>query len=609
MGSLDSDDDREYYSAESHSPSANHADHSLPDDDGSVDTEAFSTTESDDPSGNHSDDPSPDESDDPSPNHTDDLALDQSDNFERLFPHDIQIPPEDIDVDGTSPQEIFKAYPRKRVPYEQDPGGREFFGGQGKVFKARRRLPSGIWTEHLETFAVKELQPKDRQAWVRLRREINNLCRCKHPNVIQLIEIYKIKEHDWDNVVFLVTQPWADASLGRFIENLKEQRQRRDGFSSLCPWYQPQRLAPWPSIIRQCILGLIYLHQKIKHKDLTPDNILFVDESRGHYDRPRVRVIITDLGISKWNKSEEATTGIGTGRYMAPEQLLPEGKAYSNWRSDIFMLGCCFSWIQAILSSKPWDSDTNMDQGVIRLDKASRDGFAAALKTIPQLLHDLSKNIDGQRPPQSVDFSDTLKSMIISMIHGDPEERNSLETLLGKINEYKTRWPSPPPRKLIDVFTMERSIWSLVLHQKLELTQFSFVKTVDISHVEADVTLFQALRKPCSFLSSKATGLRGIFYNRSIRDIHRVKFIRSSGRTQALALLEEGGNDAECEQYKPLVTNTPIPVRKFRNNLRRPSHIRQGDKSYLTLLPKRLARNFEEHEPAASRMNLPVLES
>jgi serine/threonine protein kinase len=289
-----------------------------------------------------------------------------------------EVPPSDDNDPISVP--IDCTYAEKRdVPYGQVRDSREFFGGQGKVFKATKESNIGSRSTYRETFAVKELQPKDKDARRRLKNEIAHLRRCSHQNVIRLREVYSIGADEWSNMVFLVTQPWAAASLGRFIGDLKNQQFRVNGESSQCSWYKPQILTPWPGIIRQCILGVQYLHQELglKHKNLTPDNILLLDESNGDYDHPRIRPVIADLGISKADKSNEPTTGIGTGRYMAPEQKRKD-RPRSLFASDIFSLGCCFSWIQAILSSKLWIAAEGDEQGVLKLDRLTLDGFAEA---------------------------------------------------------------------------------------------------------------------------------------------------------------------------------------------------------------------------------------
>lgn len=158
----------------------------------------------------------------------------------------------------------------------------------------------------VETFAIKEIPISDTRARLRLRKEIKHLRLCHHPNVLQLKEVYIIEQEEWIDRTFLVTQPWAQASLQRLLE---DRANSGDGMSRLCPWYRLHHLDPWPSFVRQCIFGLEHLHNnKIRHKDLKPDNILMADESDGDFLKPRVRVIIADLGISKAYVEAEKTT-------------------------------------------------------------------------------------------------------------------------------------------------------------------------------------------------------------------------------------------------------------------------------------------------------------
>jgi serine/threonine protein kinase len=158
--------------------------------------------------------------------------------------------------------------------------------------------------------------------------------------VLKLYEVFTVEGNKWANIYSLVTEPWAETSFERFFADLGSSK---TGMSTLYPWHDPERLLPWPSIVKQRLLGLQHLHtNSIKHKDLKPANILLLDESNGEAEYPRVRVIIADLGISKASTIGAPTSFVGTELYMAPEQLAKES---SSTKSDIFSLGACFAII------------------------------------------------------------------------------------------------------------------------------------------------------------------------------------------------------------------------------------------------------------------------
>ena len=89
-------------------------------------------------------------------------------------------------------------------------------------------------------------------------------------------------------------------------------------------------------VIRKLALALEAAHSKgIVHRDLKPGNIL--------YDRDRKEMVITDFGLARRLRTDEAQltqSGVllGTPAYMAAEQARADSKAVGP-RSDIYSLG------------------------------------------------------------------------------------------------------------------------------------------------------------------------------------------------------------------------------------------------------------------------------
>ncbi|KAF7512717.1 hypothetical protein GJ744_000284 [Endocarpon pusillum] len=88
-----------------------------------------------------------------------------------------------------------------------------------------------------------------------------------------------------------------------------------------------------------------YLHsQKVRHKDIKPENILVKDRS----------VLLTDFGTShNWaddsKSSTSGTIGAFTRRYCAPEVA---AYATRNPASDIWSLGCVFIEMSTVLMNR-----------------------------------------------------------------------------------------------------------------------------------------------------------------------------------------------------------------------------------------------------------------
>jgi serine/threonine protein kinase len=368
------------------------------------------------------------------------------------------------------------------VPYKKDEEQPHFSGGQATVFRAIRTSPPTALRRRVETFAIKEIPVRDKRARHRLRKEIEHLRLCQHRNVLQLKEVYIIEQEEWMDRTFLVTQPWTQASLQRLLEDIANSG---EGTSRLCPWYKPHHLDPWPSIVRQCILGLEHLHNnEVRHKDLKPDNILLVDESNGDSLKPKVRVIIADLGISKGYVEAEKTTFNGTEQYLAPEQKAEESSTY---RSDIFSLGCSISWIHALLSSKQWELCQEDELGIFQLEKLFEVGFWSSYREVPALLKRLRQDPDGTKQQDMVDFLIALEDIITSALLEEPDERPGLQTLLARLDTYDASWLRSETFKILDL-CITRGNHTEILE-------------IDLSAVRSDGEAFELIKKHRSMIT------------------------------------------------------------------------------------------------------------
>lgn len=369
------------------------------------------------------------------------------------------------------------------------------------MFKATRTLPSRGLRRKVETFAIKEIYIGDRRARRQLHKEIEHLRLCQHPNVLQLKEVYVIEQEGWTDRTFLVTQPWAQASLQKLLEDIANSR---DGMSRHCSWYKPHSLDPWPSIVRECVLGLEHLHNnKIRHKDLKPDNILLVDESDGASLDLKVRVVIADLGISKGYVEAENTTFNGTEQYLAPEQ---KAQASSTYHSNIFSLGCSISWIHALLSSRRWELCQENEQGIFQLEKLYQVGFSYSFKEVPPLLKQLRQTHEGTKQPDMVGFLVTLEDIITSTLLEKPDGRLSLQSVLAKLDDYDASWLQSESFMILDL-----CITSGNHTQVLE---------IDFSSVTNDVEAFDLIREHCS----KATCYYSLDWLRWPEEANLIKF-------------------------------------------------------------------------------------
>ncbi|OBT66527.1 hypothetical protein VE03_03689 [Pseudogymnoascus sp. 23342-1-I1] len=257
--------------------------------------------------------------------------------------------------------------------------------------------------------------------------EIKHLRKCDHPNILKLHEAFRIEDDGWADTYFLVTEPWAETSFRGFFAELGASR---TGNAPTSKWHVPGQLGPWPSIVHQCVLGLQHLHNNlIRHKDLKPENILLLDEANGETEKPAVRVIIADLGISK-PSIVDTTSFDGTRQYMAPEQL--DGLS-STARSDVFSLGACFVIIQAILCTKtglrPWMRAYQDKKCFFAIDELARGGFAPNIDQIMRVLREMHREQVGEAIPEAEAFRTLLLDVVAGMVEVDPLLRPDADAL------------------------------------------------------------------------------------------------------------------------------------------------------------------------------------
>ncbi|XP_052827482.1 calcium/calmodulin-dependent protein kinase type 1 [Octopus bimaculoides] len=139
-----------------------------------------------------------------------------------------------------------------------------------------------------------------------LENEIQVLRRLKHPNIVQLLDVFEDKQR-----VFLVMELVTGGELfDRIVE--KGSYTERDA----------------SALIKQVLEGVDYMHERgVVHRDLKPENLLYysaADDSK---------IMISDFGLSKTEESGIMATACGTPGYVAPEVLAqqPYGKEVDCW--------------------------------------------------------------------------------------------------------------------------------------------------------------------------------------------------------------------------------------------------------------------------------------
>jgi len=188
-------------------------------------------------------------------------------------------------------------------------------GAFATVNKARHK-------ETGELYAVKMIGKKNvkKEDLGRLTTEMEVLQTVKHPNIIELKEVFET-----NNMLYIVTE---FATGGELFDRIVKRGS-----------YTERDAA---ELVKKVILALEYLHSRgIAHRDLKPENLLLQNENED------TEVKIADFGLSKIiGDSVLMQTACGTPGYVAPEilQACGYGKEVDMWSVGVitYILLCGF---------------------------------------------------------------------------------------------------------------------------------------------------------------------------------------------------------------------------------------------------------------------------
>ncbi|KAJ6235605.1 protein kinase [Anaeramoeba flamelloides] len=164
----------------------------------------------------------------------------------------------------------------------------------------------------------------DRDQLSLIRREITIQKLLKHPNVLEIFQVYEQQDK-----LFLILEYVSHGELFDYIIKCGK-----------VPTNQTRKF------FQQIIYGLEHLHSfSISHRDLKPENLL-LDENNN--------IKISDFGMAKITKSGKLLkTACGSPHYVSPEII--NGRKYDGKKSDIWSCGVI---LYALLcGSLPFDQE------------------------------------------------------------------------------------------------------------------------------------------------------------------------------------------------------------------------------------------------------------
>ncbi|KAF2358090.1 Protein kinase domain, partial [Trinorchestia longiramus] len=196
-------------------------------------------------------------------------------------------------------------------------------GSYGMVYKCRVRETS-------ELVAIKKFMESEDDPLIRkiALREVKMLKSLKHPNLVNLIEVFRRKRK-----LHLVFEYCDHTLLGEMEKNPK-------GF--------PEKETK--KIIYQLVESVRFCHDNnVIHRDVKPENVLITRQGV---------VKLCDFGFARMLTNESYTDYVATRWYRAPELLVGDTKYGAP--VDVWAVGCVMA--EMIRGEALWPGKSDLDQ-------------------------------------------------------------------------------------------------------------------------------------------------------------------------------------------------------------------------------------------------------
>nr|CDS22677.1 cyclin dependent kinase 1 [Echinococcus granulosus] len=286
-------------------------------------------------------------------------------------------------------------------------------GAYGMVFKC-------LDTQTGDMVAVKRFNATDDDPLVKkiALREIKMLKRLKHPNLVNLIEVFRRKKK-----LHLVFQ-YIDHSLLHELDSQGPNGIDRNKIVRIT----------W-----QILLGINFCHQSnCIHRDIKPENILI--NAQGD-------VKLCDFGFARFiaDAGDTYTDYVATRWYRSPELLV--GDKHYGPPVDIWAVGCVFAEMLTRLPLWPGRSDLdqiylitkNLGNLLPQQQKTflTNSYFTGVVLPRPQIIEPLEVKFEGMRPKITPAELEVLRSCLVM----DPNGRSTCSALLQLLYFEKIRSP------------------------------------------------------------------------------------------------------------------------------------------------------------------------
>ena len=226
-------------------------------------------------------------------------------------------------------------------------------GAFGYVQKVRHKASNQIR-------AMKTIK-KDSQYSEKSLKEIDNLMKLNHPNILKLYEYY------FDNKNLYIITEYCEG--GELFDKIKE---RNGNFTE----------KDAAKIMKSILLAVTYCHsQGIVHRDLKPENILLEGK-----DFERLKIIDFGTSIIMNNKGEKFKERLGTAYYIAPEVL----KKNYDEKCDLWSIGVI---MYILLTGEPPFNGRNDEEILKNVKSMSINFYSYLLNDVSFDAKDLLKKL------------------------------------------------------------------------------------------------------------------------------------------------------------------------------------------------------------------------
>ncbi|CAH8494252.1 unnamed protein product [Dicrocoelium dendriticum] len=311
-------------------------------------------------------------------------------------------------------------------------------GAYGIVYKCRDSTIDRLVA--IKQFTASEDDPDIRKMAM---REIRMLKRLKHPNLVNLIEVFRKKKR-----LHLVFE-YIDNTL---LNELEQRPCRLDATKI-------------KKITWQLLLAIEFCHHSnCIHRDIKPENILISNTDE---------VKLCDFGFARFTTGSggDYTDYVATRWYRAPELLV--GDTQYGTPVDVWAIGCVFA---ELISSKPlWPGSSDLDQLYLitrnmgNLINRHRKIFAESRYfdgiQLPTVTNMVSLDKRFEKDPRGL-FGPTETDFMLCCLRMNPEERWTCSELLK--HPYFSNIEEISEHALLPVVTQDTLNPSHALHASYE---------------------------------------------------------------------------------------------------------------------------------------------